>query len=139
MTDRERKIQGMREGSWEIMIDDLNGALAMVPTENAAAKIEVVEAKALDMAMDLVKAKDLEWQAKVQGLVEALRFYAKHENWEVSAIGDQLVVKTKLTKDKESFGEVEKPGAASKLTFYGGKLAREALAAFKNETASNCS
>ena len=64
---------------------------------------------------------------KSQKLVEALEFYAKHENWEVSAINNVCSVKTKLTKDRESFREVDQPGLASKLVFYGGKLARQAL------------
>lgn len=63
----------------------------------------------------------------VNGLIEALEFYAKHENWELVLMNDLLTVKTKLTKDFEPFGESAEPGLASKLTYYGGRKAREAL------------
>jgi hypothetical protein len=59
--------------------------------------------------------------------VKGLEFYANCDNWETAAIDDLCKVKTKLNKDKESFGEVDRPGSASKLVLYGGKLARETL------------
>lgn len=65
---------------------------------------------------------------EVNRLREALKFYANQNNWEVSVLDDLVTVKTKLTKDKEAFGESEQPGLASKLTYYGGRIARQALA-----------
>lgn len=71
--------------------------------------------------------EDLKQNEHVQGLLEDLKFYANLDNWEVSAIDELCTVKTKLTKDKESFGECEQPGLASKLVLYGGKRARARL------------
>lgn len=71
--------------------------------------------------------EDLKQNHHVQELLEDLKFYANLDNWEVSAIDELCTVKTKLTKDKESFGECEQPGLASKLVLYGGKRARARL------------
>lgn len=79
-----------------------------------------------DVDGEYVKYEDYEkLQAQLERAEAALIFYSIPENWETSAIDDLCSVKTKLTKDKESFGEVDAPGLASKLVIYGGKRARE--------------
>lgn len=76
-------------------------------------------------------AKHLRWEvsalkSREQRLVETLRFYAKCDNWETSVTDDFCTVKTKMGKDKESFG-VATEYSFSKLHYFGGKRARETL------------
>jgi hypothetical protein len=72
-------------------------------------------------------------ERKLEIAVGAIQYYALEDNWEVSAIDDYCKVKTKLSKDRESFGEVAEPGLASKLVVYAGKRARTALKEIEGE------
>lgn len=80
-----------------------------------------------NLAHDLLKQREEneKLKAQLEKAEEALLFYSIIENWEMSAIDDLCTVRTKLTKDKESFGDVDAPGLASKLVIYGGQRARK--------------
>lgn len=79
-------------------------------------------------AFEQLQAENSKLKEKLSVAVEILEYYANTDNWELTAIDSLCTVKTKLTKDKESFGEVKIPGKASKLVVYGGKMARQVLA-----------
>lgn len=68
------------------------------------------------------EAKDLEWQAKVRGLVDALEFYANRNTWKMSC-GDEVSQHYDVIPGKDTC-------SGNGNRYYGGLKAREALTKF---------